>query len=292
MNRSYKAFTLIELLVVIAIIAILAAILFPVFAQAKQAAKKTVCISNLKQMGLAEVMYSGDYDDNFGGNMGPADFAFWNYFYVDGFENPTPYTLYGYTDWQHQLTPYTKNDGKGSLRVCPVTKEQTLSEFSGQPDPDWGCTVQPTQYWNPTNTKGAWSNNTPRTGSGSLGCSSYKMNGVTNFKSSTAMPAPADTIVFQESSTYSDVSRVAPWNYIGMWGGPGWASIDSPDLDANHNNGADFAFADGHVRYQPKPGVKFTEYGFTGPCNGPAAEDLHLTLDGSNGSYLCPTTTF
>ena len=61
MNR--KAFTLIELLVVIAIIAILAAILFPVFAQAKSAAKKTVAISNLKQSGLASMLYLGDYDD-------------------------------------------------------------------------------------------------------------------------------------------------------------------------------------------------------------------------------------
>jgi len=58
-----KAFTLIELLVVIAIIAILAAILFPVFAQAKEAAKKTVCLSNMKQTALALFMYAGDSDD-------------------------------------------------------------------------------------------------------------------------------------------------------------------------------------------------------------------------------------
>ena len=58
-----RAFTLIELLVVIAIIAILAAILFPVFAQAKEAAKKTQSISNLKQIGLAWTLYSGDNDD-------------------------------------------------------------------------------------------------------------------------------------------------------------------------------------------------------------------------------------
>jgi len=57
------AFTLIELLVVIAIIAILAAILFPVFAQAKEAAKKTQSLSNLKQIDLAWLMYAGDYDD-------------------------------------------------------------------------------------------------------------------------------------------------------------------------------------------------------------------------------------
>ena len=60
-----KAFTLIELLVVIAIIAILAAILFPVFAQAKAAAKKTAALSNTKQLVLGMIMYIGDYDDVF-----------------------------------------------------------------------------------------------------------------------------------------------------------------------------------------------------------------------------------
>src|ERR1700734_2071564 len=58
-----KAFTLIELLVVIAIIAILAAILFPVFAQAKLAAKKTVDLSNMKQQSLALTMYENDNND-------------------------------------------------------------------------------------------------------------------------------------------------------------------------------------------------------------------------------------
>src|SRR6184192_4012092 len=61
MKRS--AFTLIELLVVIAIIAILAAILFPVFAQARAKARQAVCISNLKQIGLANMMYAQDYDE-------------------------------------------------------------------------------------------------------------------------------------------------------------------------------------------------------------------------------------
>jgi len=66
-----KGFTLIELLVVIAIIAILAAILFPVFARAREKARQTSCLSNIKQITLASLMYAQDYDEKMAGGCGP-----------------------------------------------------------------------------------------------------------------------------------------------------------------------------------------------------------------------------
>src|SRR5688500_8363644 len=72
MARAEKrGFTLIELLVVIAILAILAALLFPVFAQAREQARRSVCLSNLKQIGAAAQMYLQDYDETFLWNPGP-----------------------------------------------------------------------------------------------------------------------------------------------------------------------------------------------------------------------------
>jgi prepilin-type N-terminal cleavage/methylation domain-containing protein len=94
MNRkraSTRAFTLIELLVVIAIIAILAAILFPVFAQAKLAAKKTKEISNMKQVGTAAFLYLGDNDDT---NPQGDDYAEWLWPFLFA-----PYTRTTPQDW-------------------------------------------------------------------------------------------------------------------------------------------------------------------------------------------------
>jgi prepilin-type N-terminal cleavage/methylation domain-containing protein len=95
MRRS-RAFTLIELLVVIAIIAILAAILFPVFAQAKEAAKDTSNLSNMKQVGLAILMYSTDYDDIFPLSARP---------------EPANTLIFGVATWQTDCQPYIKNWG-------------------------------------------------------------------------------------------------------------------------------------------------------------------------------------
>jgi len=124
-----RAFTLIELLVVIAIIAILAAILFPVFAQAKAAAKKTVCLSQTKQMGLGTIMYATDYDDieplmEIGGAPGfvpspdgPAPtvlFVFW--FGGVGLDLNNPSVGWQIVPTQGLLYPYMKSQ---AIMACP-----------------------------------------------------------------------------------------------------------------------------------------------------------------------------
>ncbi len=107
-HHKPKAFTLIELLVVIAIIAILAAILFPVFAQAKLAAKATSSLSNTKQLGLAVIMYAGDFDD-----MAPLLVAY------NGSGMPFTYgSPYGEPNtWSWVTTPYIKS---GQLFTDPL----------------------------------------------------------------------------------------------------------------------------------------------------------------------------
>jgi prepilin-type N-terminal cleavage/methylation domain-containing protein/prepilin-type processing-associated H-X9-DG protein len=102
MKDQKRGFTLIELLVVIAIIAILAAILFPVFAQARSAARKTVCMANMKQLITATRMYSDDYDEHF-----PRIQA------SDGNGNWTVVSWWAVHFYQQSLDPYIKM-GRGA----------------------------------------------------------------------------------------------------------------------------------------------------------------------------------
>jgi prepilin-type N-terminal cleavage/methylation domain-containing protein len=103
-----RAFTLIELLVVIAIIAILAAILFPVFAQARDKARQAACLSNVKQIATGIAMYRQDWD-------GHGPFAGWPIDKLGRLTGHTPAAIY-HEDWQFAVQPYVKN--VGVLR-CP-----------------------------------------------------------------------------------------------------------------------------------------------------------------------------
>lgn len=105
-EHQRKGFTLIELLVVIAIIAILAAILFPVFAQAREKARQTACLSNMNQIGLAMMMYMDDNDGVYPGA------------YTRGHEGTLSTTSGDYQlwAWPQMVYSYTKNNG---IFVCP-----------------------------------------------------------------------------------------------------------------------------------------------------------------------------
>jgi len=113
MRRSQRGFTLIELLVVIAIIGILASILFPVFARVRETARGISCNSNLKQIGMALMMYAEDHGGNWpiaGGDI-PWD------------ETNDPGTAHG---WMQQLYPYTKNR---QIFRCPSDSDSEYSYF-------------------------------------------------------------------------------------------------------------------------------------------------------------------
>jgi prepilin-type N-terminal cleavage/methylation domain-containing protein/prepilin-type processing-associated H-X9-DG protein len=108
-RASRAGFTLIELLVVIAIVAILAAILFPVFAQAREAARKTTCLSNMRQLGTGLTMYMDDYDSTF--------FFFGHDSQLSRVDPARPLGATRDNRWWNQILPYTRSGG--GLIVCP-----------------------------------------------------------------------------------------------------------------------------------------------------------------------------
>jgi prepilin-type N-terminal cleavage/methylation domain-containing protein/prepilin-type processing-associated H-X9-DG protein len=123
-GRAKRGFTLIELLVVIAIIAILAAILFPVFAQARAKARQATCQSNLRQLGLAQLMYIQDYDETF-------PFAGWR--------PNDQYSNDGTWDWQNTTAKYIKTKG---LFRCPSS-----TDLDEQPNPQvYAWDLNPVSY--------------------------------------------------------------------------------------------------------------------------------------------------
>src|SRR5437660_6792 len=118
-SSSKSGFTLIELLVVIAIIAILAAILFPVFAQAREKARATSCLSNFKQVGLAIEMYKQDYDGHWP--------LWWNgdQNHLSPPDAGNPAGSIG-RFWAGAIDPYTKNN---QIRKCPSDPYPTPATY-------------------------------------------------------------------------------------------------------------------------------------------------------------------
>jgi len=266
-----RGFTLIELLVVIAIIAILAAILFPVFAQAREKARQSACISNLKQLTNAFMMYTQDYDEMFPQWK-------WDQSYSGGSVNPND----GTSLWHNAIYPYVKNAGVFS---CPSDKrKQNLEQyiggwFSGWSEPEGLSTV--TGFPKELSHKVfSYAANEPLTYS---------------FPALAAMERPAETYLVADAITtlsgwaaYGDwvaaenenapendprrqfmIARVAFPDDVCVFAagtnGDYWSAQFQydPKYDpcARHMNGSNIGYADGHVKYIPSSRVKVGLFG-------------------------------
>lgn len=242
--RKCNAFTLIELLVVIAIIAILAAILFPVFAQAREKARTISCLSNMKQLGNATLMYMQDYDEKF----------------------PTP-VLGGCTNqgsaanslWSRQIFPYVKS--KDAYR-CP-------SSAMGQPGfrfrsdlavPDMGLTST-TQPCSSTSSElrlqpigmnkffAAYYQCDPRK---DLGCKAtiWEPDGANIFAQCdaqyTSQPAIAESAKYV---LYTDGVTTCASSSGGYWINPSVVVNGKYGISGRHTSGHNVSFADGHSKW-------------------------------------------
>lgn len=225
--KNNKAFTLIELLVVIAIIAILAAILFPVFAQAREKARQTSCLSNMKQVGLGLLMYVQDYDENYP----RAD-------YWDSRPplNPAASGTFAarvnHYKWPAWVLPYTKNV---NIFRCPSrTRDQIAWDQNGEYKGD-GYALNLSVSGRPLSPSGE----NPSFLGGTLA----------------GLQTPADTWVLMELRNQISFSYVSSSGVL--WPAAlreSWTAYLMPNgvpdkLNAPHSDGLTFSYADGHSKW-------------------------------------------
>jgi prepilin-type N-terminal cleavage/methylation domain-containing protein/prepilin-type processing-associated H-X9-DG protein len=256
MNRRFNqsAFTLIELLVVIAIIAILAAILFPVFAQAREKARSISCLSNTKQMGLALQMYSQDYDGGY---------PTWTPCYVPGTEQ-TPENCNATSYWDAKLLPYVKSGNPGGT---PTTT------------PDRGG------VWHCPSAPGTSKDRSYVMSSGFFYDTDSTSPGSYRYLNEAEVPQPTNTVFAMDGgndgrSRFNYVYYSVPASGVGngyyyRFIAGGGATKGDTDAAYRHQDGSNYVWCDGHAKYfkaetlWPHPVPPSTVYGVNS-VQGPA----------------------
>jgi len=227
--RRTSAFTLIELLVVIAIIAILAAILFPVFAQAREKARQASCTSNLKQIGLAVIQYNQDYDGAY----------------------PPRYIDYDTTgtirkQWPELIYPYIKQRGGAGygntegVFLCLSNRNITNTTT---PHYAMACDSSWQHPYNPASPNSNWKG--------------YVYHGTDSSLYDPMVESPAGSIFMSEGPVNNANHRICPPRSIlpagaAHYNTPNWTAhldISSSNGDKKHNEGLNYTFFDGHVKW-------------------------------------------
>lgn len=233
LSCSRKGFTLIELLVVIAIIAILAAILFPVFAKARENARRASCQSNLKQIGLGMLQYVQDYDETYSG----------------AFKAPAG----GRIHWGELIFPYTKS---AQIYICPsnttLLSNDGLTNATQNPNTYKGvsyaynCIIQPAAIGSPSTNDAA-------------GAPQALLTEVAQ----TILLTEANGANGGQDNTYqSQLTDINGSFYGNTWSG----TIDpvvgagNKNMDHRHLDGGNILWYDGHVKWARSTRMPTTTY--------------------------------
>jgi len=281
-KQSKKGFTLIELLVVIAIIAILAAILFPVFARARQAAQRSSCSNNLHQIALAVNSYTGDWDDKFPlvSGFGPAidtvpelrnqlnrgaDAG--NTWYTDN----TRKCIQGQdadTLWMQNLVlQYVKTQG---IFICPSTT------INGE----WTCVSTLVRWVDNVWTCGKQGDRTPPVPPNRTN----QTDPATTYFFNAIVVGPTDIVKKIAGQTIAEAEKVSEAPLV--WDGVSGCRAADPESQLAHGDSINVMFADGHVKNFDVPNSD----DISSPWAGTDINAMYWKREGWKGWGVSPTT--